>query len=186
MELEKEVRYAVNNSTWEQVYANTNPHVEKMHVLDITCGAYGRDSLAKTGRVFRVREKPNKITLEIKKRKDKTDWIEESIKLENVKQGINFLHLAGMDPYLYIDRQREIRKYKGLKIFFDDIELLGKFIEIEYQDSENAEAELKEFIERFKIDNDPQPLYGTIINNRYESDEDFRDAFTKKLQSLIM
>ncbi len=185
MELEKEVRYTVNDAIWNAVYENTTPLIEKTHVLDITCGAFGRDSLAKTGRVFRVRQKPGKVALEIKKRTDNNDWIEEAIKLESVEQGINFLHLAGLDPYLYIDRQREVRQYKGLKIFFDDIELLGKFIEIEYQDSPSAETELKEFIEKFNIVDEPQPLYGTIINDRFENDPEFRAVFSAKLESLI-
>lgn len=185
MEVEKEVRYLVTDKIWNDVHKKTTPLIEKVHMLDITCGAYGRDSLAKTGKVFRVRQKPNKISLEIKKRTNNNDWIEESIKLESVQQGVNFLHLAGMDPYLYIDREREIRKYNNLKIFFDDIELLGKYIEIEYQDSNNAESELAEFIKLFNIDGEPQPLYGTIINEKYETDPVFKKVFDEKLTNLI-
>lgn len=185
MEVEKEVRYAVNDEIWNNVYKNTTPLIVNTHVLDITCGAFGRDSLAKTGRVFRVRQKPNRVALEIKKRTDNNDWLEESINLDSVEQGISFLHLAGLDPYLYIDREREIRQYKGLKIFFDNIQLLGKYIEIEYQDSASAESELDEFIKMFNIVGDPQPLYGTIINERFELDADFRKVFSEKLESLI-
>lgn len=90
-----------------------------------------------------------------------------------------------MDPYLYIDREREVRQYKGLKIFFDDIKLLGKYIEIEYQDSTSAETELNEFIKMFNIEGDPQPLYGTIINEKFESDPNFRKIFSETLANLI-
>ena len=110
--------------------------------------------------------------------------IEEAIVLESIDQGLNFLHLAGLDPYLYISRSREVKKYKGLKIFFDDIELLGKYIEIEYQDSTDSEAELKEFLTIFGIDGEPAPLYGTIINQKYDEDEEFRSSFDQKLKSL--
>lgn len=84
MELEKEVRYLVTDEIWSNIYQNTSPLEEKTHVVDIICGAFGRESLAKTGRVFRVRQKPNKIALEIKKRTDNHDWIEEAIKLDSV------------------------------------------------------------------------------------------------------
>ena len=57
------------------------------------------------------------------------------------------------------------------KIFFDDIELLGKYIEIEYQDSSDSENELKEFCSLCGIVGDEQPLYGDIINKRYFLDK---------------
>ncbi len=184
MEIEKEVRYAVPDYVWNAVLEETEEYKEKVKMTDITCGAYGRESYQKTGKVFRVREKPNKTTLEIKSRTKDGNWLEEAIVLESARQGLNFLHLAGLEPYLYIARSREVKKYKGLKIFFDDIELLGKYIEIEYQDSTDAEAELKEFLTIFGIEGDPAPLYGTIINQRYEKDEEFRIAFDQKLKSL--
>jgi len=185
MEIEKEVRYEVSDEVWNNVLEATETYKEKVQMTDITCGAYGRESYQKTGKVFRVREKPNKITLEIKSRTEDGNWLEEAVKLESVEQGLNFLHLAGLDPYLYIARTREVKKYKGLKVFFDDIELLGKYIEIEYQDSEDAEAELKEFIDKFDIVGEPAPLYGTIINQRYDDNPTYREVFDKKLKSLI-
>ena len=93
--------------------------------------------------------------------------------------------LAGFSPYLFIDRQREVKKYKGLKIFFDDIKLLGKYIEIEYQDSENAEKEMKEFCDKCGIYGDPQPLYGEIINVKYDTDESFRKSFDEHLSKIV-
>ena len=181
MEIEKEVRYAVSDEIWNDVLEGTEEYKQKVQMIDITCGAYGREFYQKTGKVFRVRQKPNKTTLEIKSRTDDGNWLEEAVKLESVKQGLNFLHLAGLDPYLYIERSREVKKYKGLKVFFDDVELLGKYIEIEYQDSEDTEKELEEFIEKFGIVGEPAPLYGTIINQRYDGDEEFRLAFDDKL-----
>ena len=185
MEIEKEVRYAVSDEVWNNVLDGTEPYKDKVQMTDITCGAYGRESYQKTGKVFRVREKPSKTTLEIKSRTEDGNWLEEAVKLESVKQGLNFLHLAGLDPYLYIARSREVKKYKGLKVFFDDIELLGKYIEIEYQDSEDAEKELDEFVSKFGIVGEPAPLYGTIINQRYDEDEEFRITFEAKLKSFI-
>ena len=184
MELEKEVRFLVDDDCWEKAIENTLPQQEKIPMLDITMGLFGRESLAKTGKVFRVRQKPNKISLEVKN-KIKDGWQEESIDVDSVERAVSFLYLAGMKPYLYISRTREVRNFKNLKIFLDDIELLGKFIEIEYQDSVNAEEELNEFISICDIVGEKQPLYGDIINFRYDNDLKFRLKFEAKLNSII-
>lgn len=184
MELEKEVRFLVSEEEWEKALANSTPYKEKSKMLDITMGQYGRESVAKTGKVFRIRQKGEKVTLEIKNRIE-GGWQEEAIVLDSAERGMNFLRLAGMEPYLFIDRFREVRKYKGLKVFFDDISLLGKYIELEYQDSENAIEEVEEFKKLCGIMSEEQPLYGEIINKKYDNDEHFRSEFEKTLQQLI-
>lgn len=184
MELEKEVRFLVTDDVWQNALKNSEEYKEKVEMLDITMGAYGRESVAKTGKVFRIRQKPNKTTLEIKNRID-GGWQEEAIVLDSVDRGVSFLTLAGMKPYLFIKRNREVRKYKGLKVFFDDIYLLGKYIELEYQDSKNSENELKEFCKLVGINGDEQPLYGEIINYKYETDENFKLAFDNYLNNLV-
>lgn len=184
MEVEKEVRYSVSQRSWDLALKNSSEYRPKVEMLDITMGAYGRESVLKTGLVFRVRKKPTKITLEIKKR-IAGGWNEESIEIDSVERGINFLSLAGLEPYLYIARTREVRLYKGLKIFFDDIELLGKYIEIEYQDSKDSQNEIKEFCALCDILGEEQPLYGEIINAKYDEDKAFRSIFESRLQELI-
>lgn len=184
MELEKEVRFLVTNVEWQKAINNSTEFKQRIKMLDITLGAYGRESVKKTGKVFRIRQKPNRITLEIKNRID-GGWEEEAIVLDSVERGISFLHLAGMEPYLFISRLREIRKYKGLKIFFDDIDLLGKYIEIEYQDSDDAERDVKEFCNLCGITSSPQPLYGEIINDKYDNDNYFRTKFDEYLKNIL-
>ena len=184
MEIEKEERYKVSDSAWEKALENSQEFKEKTEMLDIVMGAYGRESVAKTGKVFRIRKKPNKIALEIKNRID-GGWQEEAIALDSVKRGVNFLTLAGFSPYLFIDRIREVRTYKGLKVFFDDIKLLGKYIELEYQDSQEAEKEMMEFCSLCGIDGESQPLYGEIINIKYDTDENFRKEFDEYLNKVV-
>ena len=184
MELEKEVRFLVGDDIWNKAQEITKSFKDKVEMLDITMGAYGRESVAKTGKVFRIRKKTNKITLEIKNR-IADGWQEEAIVLDSVTRAISVLTLAGLKPYLYIARTREVKKFKGLKIFFDDVELLGKYIEVEYQDSEDAMAELQEFCSLCGIESDGQPMYGEIINIKYEEDIEFRKAFDNKLKLLI-
>lgn len=185
MQIEKEVRFKVGEKEWARALKATQGVKDKSQVLDITCGKYGFESLAKTGMVFRIRQSAKGLKLEIKKRTGNNTWLEESLNLESLKQGLNFLHLAGLEPCLYINRMREERAFKGLKVVFDDVELLGKYIEIEYQDSKNAVAELDEFLRITSIENAPQPLYGDIIKAKVETDKKFRDSFYKKLEELI-
>lgn len=184
MGIEKEVRYLVNDSTWDRVLNHTTPYKPKESMLDLTMGEYGFDSYKKTGLVFRIRQKGEKIALEIKK-KIPDGWLEEAIKLENVQKGVSFLTLAGLKPVLYIDRTREVKKYGNLKIFFDDVKLLGKFIEIEYQDSPNAILELENFLKDMQINGEPQDLYGAIITKRYQTEPEFKKAFDIEMDKIL-
>ncbi len=185
MEIEKEVRYLVDENCWNKILNGTTEYKPKEHMIDITLGKYGFDSFAKTGRVFRVRQKGQRISLEIKKRVDNSQWLEESIPLESVEKGLSYLHLAGLDPYLYIDRYREVKKYKGLKIFFDNVDMLGRFIEIEYQDCANGLSELNEFVSQFDIKGEPQELYGDIIIHKYKTNPEFRAKFDIRMSELM-
>jgi len=183
MEQEREVRYKVDKVIWDSVLSVTEPLKPKMHTLDITFGAYGFNSLERTGRIFRIRQKESLIALEIKRRTSENSWLEEKIKLESVKQGFSFLKLSGLEPYLYLERNREIRKYKNLIICLDDFELLGKFVEIEFQNSN--EAELNEFLNICKIHGEPQALYGDIVKSLLETNADFKNSFEIKLSEVI-
>lgn len=185
MEVEKEVRYEVSNDIWNNVLNGTTEYKPKEKMTDITMGKYGLNSFQQTGLVFRVRQKGEKISLEIKKKVNDNEWLEEGIALDSMEQGISYLHLAGLEPYLFINRFREVRKYKGLKIFFDDVELLGKFIEIEYQESNEAVKEINEFIDKFNITGEPAELYGTIIIKKYNDDMEFKQIFDAKMKELI-
>ena len=82
-----------------------------------------------------------------------------------------------MEPYLYINRRRQIRKYKSLKIFLDDIELLGNYVEIEYQDSKNVEVEIEEFKELFDIKGKEEKLYGDIFKDKIDKEKEFQKAY---------
>ena len=79
MEIEKEVRYQVDDLTFELAKKFNTENKKPQQVLDITCGAYGKESMQKTGRVFRVRQKGDKYSIEIKKRTEDGNWLEECI-----------------------------------------------------------------------------------------------------------
>ena len=139
MNLEKEVRYIINNEQRDKILANTEPYKNRVEMLDITCGYDGFDSYDKYGFICRIRQKDNKKTLEVKNYSNSNECLEQTILLENIADGVNYLKLIGMQPYLYLKRFREVRKYKNLKIFIDEFDILETFVEIEYQDSSSTE-----------------------------------------------
>lgn len=186
MNIEKEVRYVIDGEQIGKIIKITNPYKEKFESLDITFGKEGFESLSKFGYICRIRQKGKNIVLEIKKRISNTkDWLEQEIKIESVNEGYNFYTLMGLTPYLYLKRKREIRKYKDLKIFIDEFDILGNFVEVEYQDSKHYKTELNEFLNKVNIKGTDQPLYGDIVKKKLEDDTNFRNEFNKELQNVL-
>lgn len=185
MEIEKEVRYSINNNQIKSIIKNTNPYKERIEMMDITCGYDGFNSYDKYGFICRIRQKGNNKTLEVKNYLNKHECLEQSIKLEKVSDGVNYLKLIGMKPYLYLKRFREVRKYKNLKIFIDEFDIIGNYVEIEYQDSDNVKEELQEFLDLNKIDDYPQDMYGGILKEKLEKDSNFKTIFEEKLAKIL-
>ena len=186
MEKEKEVRYLISKEQIGKIIKNTTPYKERIEMLDITCGYDGFNSYSKYGFICRIRQKGNNKTLEVKNYINKNECMEQAIKLEKVTDGVNYLKLIGMEPYLYLKRTREVRKYKNLKIFIDEFDILGNFVEIEYQDSENEVQEVEEFIKLIEIQGTEQDMYGGIVKDKLESDENFREMFAKGLSKILI
>mgnify|MGYP003292923027 CR=1 FL=1 len=123
--------------------------------------------------------------MEVKNRKNPEAFFETKIKLDNFIDGMDFLKALGMTPYLYMNRTREILEYNGLKLFIDDIDLLGLFLEIEYQDTENAIEKVKEFINIIGIEDEKAPLYGDIFKEKIENDISFKEEFETGLNKFL-
>lgn len=185
MEIEKEVRYAISNEQLLKIKNVTTEYKERTEMLDITCGYDGFNSYSKYGFICRVRQKGDKKTLEVKNYSNNNECIEQSIKLEDVIEGVNYLKLIGMKPYLYLKRFREVRKYKNLKVFIDEFDIIGNYVEIEYQDSGNSKEELEEFIKLVNIDTEPQDMYGGIIKDKLENEEGFKEKFEINLDKIL-
>ena len=154
--IEKEVRFKISEDVAEKIREISKVKVERQKQIDLTLGYDGFDSLAKYGYVCRVRQKNNKIWLEVKKRiGDVTskEFEEEEVVLTNFSSGVRFFEKLGMKPYLYMNRSREILEHDGLKLFIDEIDMLGTYVEIEYQDTEDAVLKVytRSFILRFLI-----------------------------------
>ncbi|MBO7219321.1 MAG: CYTH domain-containing protein [Clostridia bacterium] len=185
MTVEKEIRFRVDRKTKDKIILSTGSLQDKAAMLDITFGRDGFNSLSKNGYICRIRQKPQKLTLEVKK-KIPTGWLEQEIPLSRLSDGINYLQLMGMKPYMYLQRNREVRRYKNLKVFIDEIDVLGDFVEIEYQDSKDAVAELNEFLALANLNfASTEDLYGNIIMNSIKANPAFRAAYNKGLTHTI-
>lgn len=185
MEKEKEVRYLISKEQICGIKKITTPFKERMEMIDITCGYEGFDSYSKYGFICRIRQKGDKKTLEVKKYTNKNECIEQAINLEKVVDGVNYLKLIGMKPYLYLNRMREVRKYNDLKIFIDEFDILGDFVEIEYQDSKEGLEEVQKFVKLIGIQGNEQDMYGGIVKDKLEKDETFREVFEKGLNKVL-
>lgn len=184
MNIEKEVRYQASKEIIDKIISKTSPYKEKQHLMDITFGYDGFNSLSKYGFICRIRYKNDKRVLEVKK-KIEEGWLEQEINLSDLGQGINFYKLIGMRPYMFLNRYRETRKFKGLKIFIDEIDIVGDYVEVEFQDSTDAKNELLEFLKLVGIKGPEQDLYGDIIKKRLQTDKEFANKYTSALNDVI-
>ena len=184
MNIEKEVRYQASKEIINKIINITSPYKERQHMMDITFGYDGFNSLSKYGFICRIRYKKDKQVMEIKK-KIEEGWLEQEINLSNLGEGINFYKLIGMEPYMFLNRYRETRKFKGLKIFIDEIDIVGDYVEIEFQDSNDAKNELLEFLKLVGIQGPEQDLYGDIIKQRLQTDKEFSDKYLSALNDVI-
>lgn len=183
MNIEKEVRYLINKEQYKKLLENTSPLEEEVDTLDLTFGYDGFNSLSKYGFVCRVRQKKNKIVIEIKN-KIPEGWLEQEVKIDTLAVGVNFFKCLNMKPYMYLYKKREVRKFKDLKIFIDKVESLGDFVEIEYQDCNDSVNQLSEFKKVVEITSSEEDLYGNIIQEKLK-DQDYKNIYETNLYNLI-
>lgn len=185
MEIEKEVRYKINRMQKENIINETEILENESRTIDLVMGWNGFESLNKYGFICRIREKNGKIELQTKKKIKDNEWEETKLALNSFEEGYNLLKTLRMEPYLYINRIRQVRKYEDLKIFLDDIDLLGNYVEIEFQDSKDADKNIQKFIRKFQIEDKKEKLYGDIFKEKIELDKNFEKDFMKRIQYFL-
>lgn len=152
---------------------------ERTRLIDITCGNYEFDFLSKLGYIGRIRCNGNSYKIEIKNYQNKDECLEKALPINSIRDGLDFFKLLNMEPYLVLDRYREVRKYNNLLIFIDEFDTIGSYIEIEYQESDKDGA--YKFIELLDLDNKEQDKYGDIVRNLISSDDNLKKKMIKKL-----
>ena len=178
--IEKEIRLKINDNDIERIKKVTDSYKERTRLIDITCGKYEFDSLSKLGYIGIIRCNGNSYKIEIKNYQNKDECLEKSLPINSIRDGLDFFKLLNMEPYLVLDRYREVRKYNNLLIFIDEFDTIGSYIEIEYQESDKDEA--YKFIELLNLDNKEQDKYGDIVRNLIRSDDDLKKKMIKKLE----
>lgn len=181
-EIEREVRYLIDDDKEKLIEEKCELLKKEYHTVDLVVGLAGFDSLNKYGYIIRIRDKGNKIYVENKRLLENGDFQEERILVDDIKTPLNFFMNIGYKPYLVIDRLRKELKYKNLKIFIDNILLLGKYVEIEYQDSNKEE--LNEFLNLIGIGYQASGLYGDIFKEKVK-DGSFNQEFQKIIKKMI-
>ncbi|MGM5483384.1 MAG: class IV adenylate cyclase [Nanobdellota archaeon] len=83
------------------------------------------------GIVPRIRSVGDKCALEFKEILRESGGIELRSELGNIKQGIELLNKLGFEESFTIEKNRQSFRYKNFTIDLDDVNKLGKFIEIE-------------------------------------------------------
>ncbi|MDO4394627.1 MAG: CYTH domain-containing protein [Mycoplasmatota bacterium] len=177
---EKEIRLKINKNDIEMIKKITKCFKKRERMIDITCGKYGFDSLKKLGYIGRIRYSSEYLKIEIKKYENKNQALEKSIKINSIKDGLEFFELLDMYPYLVLDRYREIRKFNDLLIFIDEFETIGSYLEIEYENKLDA----IEFINMIGIECIEQEKYGDIYKNKIDNDPKFEKNVSIELDKL--
>jgi len=181
--IEREVRYKINETIRENIINSTYPIEDRTKCVDLCMGKYGFDSLDKLGYVIRLREKNGKCVMESKKRLEDNTWSEVKISLDSMKNGYDFLTNIGLKPYLYINRTREIREIDVAKVYIDDLELLGSFVEFELKDNYSF-SDLEDYLNNIGIENNPEKLYGDIFKEKIK-EANFNDKLNKAINGFL-
>lgn len=181
--IEKEIRLKISNDDIKRIKEITTPKTKRIRLIDITCGKYGFDSLKKLGYICRIRCKDNSYKIEIKKYLNNNKCEEKSLKIDNIKDALEFLSLLDMTPYLILDRYREVRTYQNLDIFIDEFKDIGPYLEIEYQNSTFKEA--ISFAKNLNLDIKLEEKYGDIVKKKLETSKHFKNDFEKQLKETI-
>lgn len=181
--VEREVRFKIDENIKNKIIASSMLVEDVATCVDLCMGRYGFDSLDRLGYIIRLRNKNGKCVLESKKRLGNNSWQEETITLNTMKEGYKFLKNIGLEPYLYINRTRQIRTIDEAKIFIDEVDLLGTFVEFELADGFDFK-DIKYYLKENGIENNPEKLYGDIFKEKL-TDDNFKLEFNKVLNEFL-
>ena len=133
---------------------------------------------------MRLRNKSGKCIIDSKKRLDNNSWSEAQLTIPTMKDGYAFLKNIGLQPYLYINRTREIRKIDIAKVYIDDLEILGTFVEFELEEGYEFK-DLEKYLSEIGIENNPEKLYGDIFKERTKEPE-FNEILNNAINDFLM
>ena len=122
--------------------------------------------------VLRIRCEGDKVKFTLKKpQSNELDCIEREIEVSDSKQMEDIISYLGYKEVVQVNKIRRKCQYKDYKICLDDVENLGKFIEIEKLSEDDAlkiQEELIHFLENLGVNKKDRILQGyhTLIYNK--------------------
>lgn len=184
--IEHEWRVKPDFETWEKLLIRagklSNVVQKTARVCDIVLGRHGFDSVSKDGFVVRLRGTTD-CKLELKERIEEGVWRETTVGIDSRKAGLQILLCLGFKPHLVIDRTRHTFESQKYTLCFDDVEGLGKFIEVETNEYHSESDDLEDIVKY--LDTFPKlPPYGDLVRTNLQ-DETFAKNFTAFLEEKL-
>jgi adenylate cyclase, class 2 len=106
--------------------------------------------------VLRIRKSNGKVKLTLKQpQANNLDRIEREVIVSDAKQIEDILDLMGYKEVVKVNKKRRSCKYNDYEVCLDEVDELGKFIEVERMsegDGEKIQEELMAFLEGLGID----------------------------------
>lgn len=149
------------------------------HFIDLVYGRAGFDSVRNDGWIVRIRGK-TEFRLELKERLEDGRWRETGTSITSPKPLSYILGVLGLTPHLLLDRNCHTLRDDTYEISFDDINTVGKFVEVEYGTSKEPsrmDELVQELAQRRKL-----PPYGDIIRERMKEDTTFRVLYEQAVK----
>jgi adenylate cyclase class 2 len=104
---------------------------------------------------LRIREQGDKVLFTLKRsRSNELDSIEHEITVNDADELKNIIQSLGYHEAARVNKRRQQTKYKEYQISLDEVEGLGKFIEVEQftdEESKQAQEQLFKFLESLGV-----------------------------------
>lgn len=100
--------------------------------------------------VLRIREENGKISFTLKQRqKNELDCIEKEVIIDNLKEMEDILSHLGYHEVIRVNKKRRKCNFKKYNICLDEVDGLGKFIEVEEMSKEKNAIRVQDELFRF-------------------------------------
>ena len=107
--------------------------------------------------IIRIRDVNGEYSVTLKGLTDKTGvWIEHELKIDNPDEMRKIFETMKLKKFLVLKKKRICGKVEGFEVCLDDVEGLGKYLEVEIisDDADDGKAKIDELRKKLGIDDD--------------------------------
>lgn len=189
-EIENEWRVQPDADAWTAILneakaianSGANAHVSPRERLsDLVFGRVGFDSVGRDGWIVRIREGGGCL-LELKERLTAESWKETKAGVGSANSVRYILERLGLGPHLLLLRYRTTISDGLYTLCFDEIENLGFFIEVEFENGD-GHSPLSKLVERINR-LEKKPAYGDIVKEKVLGDPEFRRHYREQIRGF--